>query len=175
MRSLQSYAPGALSAAESRLVPATDEAIVQALSGCLTLVAPTGFDKGDRKAWLAAAAMTLQGIPPTLLDWGVAHARQVVDHPSRIVPAILEKVQTAWDMRKQDLTRERDAAAARRRLPPPEITPCTPEQAAAIMDEFPQLKAETRAGLTKHLGPPRNPTRADYLAMGVDPEVLGKS
>lgn len=57
--------------------------------------------------------------------------------------------------------------------PPREETPCTPEQAAAIMEEL-GLKSETRAQLRAHLGPPRKPTREDYIAMGVDPAILDR-
>lgn len=48
---------------------------------------------------------------------------------------------------------------------------CTPEQAAAILAEF-GIKGEQAKKLTNHLGPPRNPTREDYIAMGVDPNNL---
>lgn len=52
-----------------------------------------------------------------------------------------------------------------------ESTRCTPEQAAAIMAEM-GLKSETRELLRQFSGPPRKPTRADYIALGVDPAVL---
>lgn len=55
--------------------------------------------------------------------------------------------------------------------PQPEVEPCTPEQAAAIMEEM-GLKSETKAMLRRHLGPAKMPTREDYIALGVDPAVL---
>lgn len=52
-----------------------------------------------------------------------------------------------------------------------ESTRCTPEQAAAILEEF-GIKGEQAKSLKAHLGPPRKPTREDYLALGVDPANL---
>ncbi len=48
---------------------------------------------------------------------------------------------------------------------------CTPEQAAAVLEEF-GIRGEQAKSLKAHLGPPRNPTREDYLAMGIDPVNL---
>lgn len=54
---------------------------------------------------------------------------------------------------------------------PEQIIPCTEAEAAAIMAEF-GLNDRSRAVLRPHLGPPRKPTREDYIAMGVDPATL---
>lgn len=48
---------------------------------------------------------------------------------------------------------------------------CTEEQAAAIMEEF-GFKSESVTANRKHWGPARNPTREDYLALGVSPDVI---
>ena len=135
-RSLTKSAPP-LSTARQRLEPASTETIIRALSSCLTLTAPSGFSEGDRKAWLTAAAGTLKGIPPQLLEWGVTQARKVADHPAKIVPAIMEEIGEAWERRRDDVRREQmytqplQAAPAKQSDPP-----CTPEQAAEIMREF---------------------------------------
>jgi len=50
--------------------------------------------------------------------------------------------------------------------------PLTPEAAAAIIDEF-NLRPESTARIVRHEGPPKMPTRADYLAMGIDPDAIG--
>jgi hypothetical protein len=42
---------------------------------------------------------------------------------------------------------------------------CTPEQAAEVMAEFPNLKSETRERLRGFAGPPRRPTEADYAEL----------
>lgn len=171
-RSLTSYAPGPLATARQRLEPASTETIIRALSGCLTLTAPSGFSEGDRKAWLTAAAATLAGIPPQLLEWGVSRARKVADHPAKIVPAIMEEIGEAWERRREDLRREADSGHRLAAPKEPADPPCTPEQAAAILAEFPQLSAGMRQTLTQHLGPRRNPTRQDYIDLGVDPSDL---
>jgi hypothetical protein len=50
---------------------------------------------------------------------------------------------------------------------------CTPEDAAAILEEF-GLSSGMAKSLKRHLGSPRRPTRADYIAMGVDPAILDR-
>lgn len=150
MRSLQKWTePRGLVEARRRLEPAPRETLVKSLSSALVLSAPAGFTEGDRRAWLAAAAVTLQGIPADLLELGVAAARRTADHPSRIVPTIMTEVQEAWNRRRQAYRDERAYAA-----PEDEIEPCTPEQAAEILAEFglPSLnvKIGSKAGDLEH-------------------------
>lgn len=133
---MTTYEPGALAEARRRLQAAPDEMLVRSLTTCLSLVAPTGYTAGDRKAWLTAAAMTLKGIPAHLLERGVSHACRTCDHPSKVVPAILDEVRVSWEQRRADLARETDALAKHMCQPEPEIVRCTPEQAAEIMREF---------------------------------------
>lgn len=172
-RSLQTC-PGGRELAQpiDRLAPATDKQIVTALAGVLVLVAPSGFSEGDRRAWLASATITLKGIPPDLLERGVAHARRVADHPAKVIPAIMVEIEESWEGRKTERRRDHEFARGRCLAPPePEFDACTPEETAQIMAEY-GLKTETRAMLRQHLGPPRKPTRADYIALGVDPAIL---
>ncbi len=75
---------------------ATQEQIIIGLTRVLALVAPTGFDKGDRKAWLAAAAEALNGVPPNLLLRGVEFAMLASDHPSNIVKNIMLEIGEEW-------------------------------------------------------------------------------
>lgn len=75
---------------------ATPEQIIVGLTKALALSAPTGFEKGDRKAWLAAAAEALQGIPPELLQRGIAFAMLNSDHPSNIVKNIMREIGEEW-------------------------------------------------------------------------------
>jgi hypothetical protein len=44
----------------------------------------------SRREWLTIAWGTLKHLPADLLSIGAAKARQVADHPSKIVPAITE-------------------------------------------------------------------------------------
>jgi hypothetical protein len=133
---LQSYADRkAVALAQANLTPAHPERVVKALTSALVLVAPAGFTEGDRRAWLTSAMMTLEGIPDDLLDAGVAAARMVADHPSKIIPAIMEEIRDRWDKRADNLHLPSDAP---RLSPPPkqDFVPCTPEQAEAIIKEF---------------------------------------
>lgn len=50
---------------------------------------------------------------------------------------------------------------------------CTPEQAAEIIEEM-GLTGAAAATARHYLGPPRKPTRADYIALGVDPDILDR-
>lgn len=159
--------------ARQRLEPATTEQIIRGLSSALILVAPAGFSEGDRKAWLTAAAITLEGIPPDLLERGVAAARRAADHPSRIVPSIMAEIGDAWQDRRRNLAEERRVIIDRQQPAEPAEPPCTPEEAARIMTEL-GLSSTAEETVKRHLGPPRVPTREDYIAMGVDPAVLSR-
>jgi hypothetical protein len=155
-----------------RLAPATDAQIVTALAGVLVLVAPSGFSEGDRRAWLASAAITLKNIPPDLLERGAAHARRVADHPAKVIPAIMAEIEDSWEGRKNERRRDHEFARGPSLAPPePKFDACTPAQAAEIMDEF-GLRPETRAMLRQNLGPARKPTRQDYIDLGVSPSIL---
>lgn len=135
--SLQTWnEPTAIALVKKRLEPATREQLVRSLSCALILVAPAGFSEGDRKAWLAAAAVTLEGIPADLLDRGLTVARKTCDHPARIIPAIMAEIEEAWEARKRDY---RENTPSRPMLAPPtepEFERCSPEAAAEIMREF---------------------------------------
>lgn len=150
-------------------MPAPQELVIRGLSSALVLVAPAGFSDGDRRAWLASAAMTLKGIPADLLERGIVAARRIADHPSRIVPAIMAEIGNAWEARRESVRREQVEAV--QRLPAPEADVCTPEQAAAIMAEF-GLSSAMQETVKRHLGPPTMPPKEFYLEMGVEPSVL---
>ena len=81
---------------QRREMVASQEQIIIGLTRVLALVAPTGFDKGDRKAWLAAAAEALHGVPPDLLFRGIEFAMLASDHPSNIVKNIMREIGGEW-------------------------------------------------------------------------------
>lgn len=52
-----------------------------------------------RTEWIKAAGMALDGIPPDLLATGARAAMLKADHPSKIIPLIMEAVGEAWRTR----------------------------------------------------------------------------
>lgn len=96
-----------------------------ALLPCLTIAAPSGMSSDDRSEWFLAAAGFLDTIPAGLLQ--EAARKTAVDHPSKIVPAILAY---ARDHRETWEWRNRPASNAPRltvvkaapKPPPPKIT-----------------------------------------------------
>ena len=148
------------------LRPADREDFRRELTACLSLVAPAGMNETARSEWLLVAWNTLNGIPADLLERGCLHARKVADHPAKIVPAILAEVEGSWESRKRQFAVRPSEGYA---LPAPMANVCRPEEARAIMDEvgIPEMDAPKRT-----LGPLRKPTRADYIALGVDPAIL---
>lgn len=165
--------PAALEEANNSLCPAPRDLVAKALRSALALCVPTGFTEGDRKAWLASAMMTLKDIPEDLLRRGVEEARKVADHPAKIVPAIVAEIKTEWARRRQNRGKVLWFTELAKAPPgdPGGEDACSPEQAKAIMEEF-GLRQETRADLRRHLGPPKRPTRQDYIELGADPAVL---
>jgi len=80
---------------------------------------------------------------------------RTADHPSKIVPAIVQEVGAAYASRKRSQYGEVASSA-----PPPPRAPeqyISKEEAAAIMAEF-GLKSEPKSYEKRHLGPPRHPT-----------------
>lgn len=149
--------------AQSDLAPATLGDAKRELTPTLALVVPTGMGESDRAVWLASALLPLSGIPADLLAIGCAEARRTVDHPAKIVPAILAAIGKAWDRRKTDL---RDALKIDRiaRLPAPdEPQIATPEEAAEALGRLSTFTAAPRKA--KPL-----PTVSDYMALGLTAE-----
>lgn len=157
----------ALAEARNRLRSATGKQYGNALTPCLSLVAPTGMTEADREDWLRAAWQTLDGIPADLLEIGCAHARKVCDHPAKVVPAILSAIDELWAKRKRDLSDVEAALAKMIEPPAAPVERCTPEQARAILEaEGIKLEAEKRD--TSHRGPPIAPDAEWYAAHGID-------
>lgn len=79
------------------------------LTACLALVAPAGMTEEGRRDWLTVAWSTLKDIPPDVLIVGAEAARRKCDHPSKIVPTIIEE--TAQMVRwRQELAIEQPLA-----------------------------------------------------------------
>ena len=99
------------------------------LTACLALVAPVGMTEEAKRDWLTVAWQTLSHIPPDILKSGCAAARQKCDHPSKIVPAIIEETRERMSWRKPS-----HSEPSPLRLSRPDYA--TPEQAAEILKEF---------------------------------------
>jgi hypothetical protein len=154
------------------LKPASVDDFRRELTSCLALCAPAGFDEAVRREWLTTAWATLQGIPADLLTRGCASARKYADHPSKIVPSIMREIESTWSARKQ-------SASVRNNFAQPEPTEARPIGEIVTAAQIAEIKAEFGLSTNpypeqpKPLGTtPRMPTRADYIAMGVDPSVL---
>lgn len=134
--------PAAIAEAEMYLVPTSRELMVKGLTSALTLVAGVGMGEGERKTWLAAAAVTLRELPEDLFRRGIDAARRSCDHPAKVVPAVLAEVRVELDRRKRALGRARyllDLKNRPRRPWEPDDGPeevCTPAQAAFIKAEI---------------------------------------
>jgi hypothetical protein len=73
-----------------QLQPASPEEFRNELTACLALVAPVGMTEESRREWLAVAWDTLGHLPADILASGCRSARESCDHPSKIVPAVIE-------------------------------------------------------------------------------------
>jgi hypothetical protein len=115
-----------------RLAPADTDTFRNELTACLTLVAPVGMNEEARRDWLAVAWGTLRHLPSDVLSRGCRIARETCDHPSKIVPAILDATREQMG-RLREHARE-DGEINQPRLSPPDY--CTPEEAAAILRQY---------------------------------------
>lgn len=83
-----------------RLEPASSDDFRNELTACLTLVSPVGMTEEAKRDWLAVAWGTLKYLPADLLSEGCRVARETCDHPSKIVPMILEATSEAMESRR---------------------------------------------------------------------------
>lgn len=100
------------------------------LTACLTLTAPVGMTEEAKRDWFAVAWDTLKHLPPSVLVIGARHARLTADHPSKIVPAIMEG---SAQVRSWHAMGERSRFDA---LPAPEPEYCDPAEASKILEEY---------------------------------------
>jgi hypothetical protein len=113
-----------------RLKPATNIDFRNELTACLTLVAPVGMTEEAKRDWLAVAWGTLQHLPADVLKSGCRVARQTCDHPSKIVPAILDATKDQMRLRREAASDDLPRLAA------PEPNYCTPEEASQILRQY---------------------------------------
>lgn len=132
-----------------------------------------------RTEWLLAAYVALEGIPSDLLAEGAKVALQKADHPSKIIPAIIGEIGETWEQRKNRARGHEYQALNAPAEPRADPNYCTPEEAAAIVNQFKigekAGKARDPSRPTEQAGatgaPGRKPTRADYInVFGMTPE-----
>lgn len=156
--------PAALAEAQAMIAPALGRDFTRLVTSSLVLVAGVGMTREDSRAWQAAAAEALSGIPADLLEIGCAAAKRTCDHPSKIVPTILATVGHRWDARRADLTKLRRIAAAAENVAEG-VEVCSPEQAREILTEH-GMRSRSEAPTTEPAAKPE-PTVADYVALGL--------
>ena len=115
------------------LDPATPTQFRNELTACLALVVPVGMTEEARREWLAVAWETVKHLPADLLAYGAKKARETADHPSKIVPTILAEAAESLAIRREA---NRPTVPEARRLTAEPFTPCTPEEARAILAEY---------------------------------------
>lgn len=173
------------------LQPATSDQFAAELTSCLALVVPVGMSEEARREWLAVAWATLKHLPPDLLSVACQEARKSCDHPSKIVPAITAYAEPRLRDRKW-MEREFPSTPA---LPAPSKKspydrrgePMSAEDTEALnlylksagscfryKESGERYKVREQEPIEVGLPPRRNPTRQDYIDMGVDPAVLDK-
>jgi hypothetical protein len=73
--------------------PVSFPEIVHALTPCLQLCAPVGMSIDDKDTWYDAAYMALAHLPADVVKAAAIRAMRTVDHPSKIVPAIIRETE----------------------------------------------------------------------------------
>lgn len=142
--------------------------------------------RADRRAWLNAAWAALRHVPLPILKRGAAAAMRKADHPSKIVPAIMEAIEPdlAAERRISRLRADAEAQRSQNALPAPGDERATRDELDAICKQHGVGRYSSADGgvdpsrpavVPTHADPDRPcraPTRADYIRLGVDPAVL---
>lgn len=130
-----------------RLAPASSDDFRNELTACLTLVAPVGMTEEAKRDWLAVAWGTLKHLPVDLLRDGCRKAREACDHPSKIVPAIVEATQDALERRRShpaDSWASLPGPPKRRNVMEHRGEPMSEEETAELNDILEKLGAVAR-------------------------------
>jgi hypothetical protein len=138
-----------------------------------------------QEAWFEAARLALSDVPADLLKRGAQHAMLHADHPSKIVSLIMREIGEELTHRRRPVGSDIWAGADNRpaeALPAPGQERCTPGELDAICKRFAvgrYAKEQPRREPTQPVNMGKNPdracrepTRADYLRLGVHPSTL---
>jgi hypothetical protein len=140
---------------------------------CLTLVAPSGMSRDDRRGWAHAAHQAIGDVPADMLKRAAKEAMRTADHPSKIVPAINRVIAAEREAeRLRDITTIRPVAFI-----PDKRAPVPHEETQAILRDAGLNTASADPDTPKPVNGGTGergmvPTRADYLRMGVPAELL---
>lgn len=118
------------------LSPVTKLQFKEIMAPLLALVSPAGMDPSARREWLLAASIPLREYPADLLERGARVAMATVDHPAKIVPAIIREIEGAWAARRRHAAPAAPAERVEALPAPDEPEYVTPAQAAAILAEY---------------------------------------
>jgi len=131
-----------LATSHTSLAPCPKSEFAAALTPCLALVGGIGFKGDDRTEWLHAAYLALDGVPADLVKRGARAAMLKADHPSKIVPLIMEEIASELALRRRIHT----SRPMIQRQPEPEpVQELTEEQRQEI--------AQIMADLSRKMGP----------------------
>lgn len=112
------------------------------LTRCLILCAPSGMSGEERGDWLAIAWAEVRDLPALAFIEACSIARKTVDHPAKLVPAIIREAEAYAKFLKRKVARE-EAAFARLATPrladanrQASVTAVDREEVAALMREL---------------------------------------
>lgn len=169
--------------AGSHAVLPSEQEFISIITPCFSLVAPVGMTGEAQDIWLESATIALADIPVDLLRAGTKAAMSTADHPSKIVPAIIKEVDRLRASHNRTASNRvwEGADNAPNVLPAPGGERPTSDEVDAICKQFSVGRYSKAADVTTGRPAPmsldpnrpcRKPTRADYLAMGISPDVL---
>lgn len=140
--------PCSLLAARQDAEPLDRQQAMTELARCLTLCAPSGMSSDERATWLATAWAEIADVPAAAFTGACAIARRTVEHPAKLIPAIIrESVQYAGILRRR---LEREEGQWHNRNAPRIAAAHVPEPWEADQDEVKAMMAELRAKLSVH-------------------------
>jgi hypothetical protein len=126
---------------EAALQPASRELALAELTGCLTLLAPSGMNESDRREWLRVALSTLPPLPIGVLRQSARDARMIVSFVSDLLPMLVERGKHHEGRLKAELfvaQRQLETALHPKPMlaPPPPDKPFTVYEIAALRDDI---------------------------------------
>lgn len=113
---MQCDVPLSLQAARNAAAPMDRKEAMLELTRCLILCAPSGMSVNERGDWLAVAWTEICDIPAAALAEACSAARKTVDHPAKLIPAIIREADGYAKFIKRRLVRE-EAAWANQNAP----------------------------------------------------------
>jgi hypothetical protein len=98
--------PSSLQAARASAAPMGRKEAMWELTRCLILCAPSGMSETERGDWLAVAWGEVSDLPAAAFADACSSARKTVDHPAKLLPAIMREAEVYAKFLKRRLARE---------------------------------------------------------------------